>query len=211
MAKYVEAMKKKGPTPQIKAFKEHYKAQMKKVEMAHKKMEMDAHKNAHVWGTDGDHHMTVDVDNDLWYEFNAEYYKLREMEYYAMYKIPEIVGFRNHLHAVKATKEWAQIAEHWHMLSQVDQHKSVVKHQATLLVEALKTVHMTDADKKWVDPHYSPVMFDVWHMVYLYFVAVGKGDLEPMLNFLIDGKYDDKFVNHVKPEFGRPEENLYLF
>merc|ERR1712023_194583 len=117
LAKYVEAMKKKGPTPQIKAFKEHYKAQIQKVQMAHHKMEMAAQKSAHVWGTDGDHHMTVDVDNDLWYEFNAEYYKLREMEYYAMYKIPEIVMFRNHLHAVKATKEWHQIAEHWHMLS----------------------------------------------------------------------------------------------
>ena len=79
---------------------------MKKVEMAHHKMEMNAQKSAHVWGNDGDHHMTVEVDNDEWYEFNAEYYKLREMEYYAMYKIPEIVNFRTHLHNVRGTKEW---------------------------------------------------------------------------------------------------------
>jgi hypothetical protein len=25
-----------------------------------------------------------DVDNDQWFEFNKEYYKLREMEYYAL-------------------------------------------------------------------------------------------------------------------------------
>merc|ERR1712178_137309 len=72
LAKYVEAMKKKGPTPQIKKFAEVYKAQVKKVEMAHHKMEMTAQKKAKVWGTDGDHHMMVDIDNDQWYEFNAE-------------------------------------------------------------------------------------------------------------------------------------------
>jgi hypothetical protein len=70
---------------------------------------------------------------------------------------------------------------------------------------------MTDADKKWVDPHYSPVMFDVWHMVYLYFNAIGKGDLTPMLDFIIDGKYDQEFTDRVNPKFGRPDENLYLF
>jgi len=78
-------------------------------------------------------------------------------------------------------------------------------------MEALKTVHMTDADSKWIDPKNSPVMFEVWHMIYLYFVAVGKGDLNPMLDFIIDGKYDHEFANKIKPDFKRPEENLYLF
>merc|ERR1711924_476951 len=32
-------------------------------------------------------------------------------------------------------------------------------------------------------------------MVYLYFVAMGHGNLQPMLDFIIDGKYDDKYVN----------------
>ena len=147
----------------------------------------------------------------MWYEFNAEYYKLREMEYYAMYKIPEVVGFRKHLHEVRGTDEWETIEGHWGTIAKGEQHQVVVKHQGKLLMEALKTVHMTEKDQKWVDPHYSPVMFDLWHMVYLYFVAVGKGDLEPMLDFIIDGKYDEKFVKHVDPKFGRPEENLYLF
>jgi len=78
-------------------------------------------------------------------------------------------------------------------------------------LEAFKTVHMTDANAKWVDPHYSPIMFEVWHMIYLYFVAVGKGDLEPMLDFMIDGKYNKEFSNKIKADFRRPEENLYLF
>ena len=87
-----------------------------------------------------------------------------------------------------------------------------MKHQATLLLEALKTMHMSEQDKKWVDPSHSPVMFDVWHMVYLYFNAVGKGDLDPMLNFIIDGEYDQDFVDHVQPDFKRPDmEDMYLF
>jgi hypothetical protein len=33
-------------------------------------------------------------------------------------------------------------------------------------------------------------MFDVWHALYITFVAFGEGDLNPMLDFIIDGKYD---------------------
>merc|ERR1712094_131212 len=29
--------------------------------------------------------------------------------------------------------------------------QTVVKHQATLLIEALKCIHMTEEDKKWID------------------------------------------------------------
>ena len=175
------------------------------------KMEMDAKKNTKVNGTSPETTITVDIDNDMWYEVNVEYYKRREMEYYAMYKIPEVVGFRKHLHKVKGTDEWETIEDHWGTITKGEQHQVVVKHQVKLLMEIIKLYHMTDKDQKWVDPHYSPVMFDAWHMVYLYFVAVGKGDLEPMLDFIIDGKYDKKFVKEVDPKFGRPEENLYLF
>jgi hypothetical protein len=57
-------------------------------------------------------------------------------------------------------------------------------------------------------------MFDVWHMIFVYFRAVGEGNLEPMLDFMIDGKYDERFVDEVNPKFPAPEnypDNLYLF
>jgi len=214
LAKYVEAMKKKQPTEQMKKFAQLYQAQMQKVQMAHMKMKMHAEKTAKVWGTDGDHHMTVDIDNDEWYEFNAEYYKLREMEYYAMYKIPEIAAFRAKVSAVTKTDEMTTMKKHWKLVTMGEQHQTVVKHQAKLLIEMLKVVHMTEADQKWVDPKYSPVMFEVWHAVYLYFVAVGKGDVQPILDFMIDGKYDEEFAKKVNPKFGRPQEefeDMYLF
>jgi len=184
---------------------------MHKVQALKMKIDMKAEKTVKITGAAPERSMTVDVDNDLWYEFNAEYMKLREMEYYAMYKIPEIAGFRKHLSEVRHTDEWEGIQDHMEGITHGEQHQVVVKHQAKLLIEALKTIHMTDKDAKWVDPHYSPVMFDVWHMVYLYFVAVGKGDIDPMLDFLIDGKYDEEFVKKVDPKFGAPEKNLYLF
>ena len=83
LAKYVEALKKKGPTPQMKKFAELYEAQMRKVEMAHTKMSMHAEKTWNEWGSAPERHATIDIDHDEWYVFNAEYYKLREMEYYA--------------------------------------------------------------------------------------------------------------------------------
>jgi len=210
LAKYVEAMKKKGPTPQMKKFAQLYEAQMQKVQMAHRKMQMNAERSAKVWGSQDNHHMTVDIDNDEWYAFNAEYYKLREMEYYAMYKIPEVAQFRKMVTAVTKTPEMTKMKGHWKYVTQQEQHQVVVKHQAKLLIEMLKVVHMTEEDKKWIDPKYSPVMFEVWHAIYLYFVAVGHGDIQPMLDFMIDGKYDQKFAEHVKPEFGRPKEELEL-
>jgi len=75
---------------------------------------------------------------------------------------------------------------------------------------ALKCIHLTEADKAWLSPKKVPVVFEAFHALYLYFVAVGKGDLEPMLDFMIDGKYDEKFVKHVQPDFGAPE-TLYLY
>jgi hypothetical protein len=69
---------------------------------------------------------------------------------------------------------------------------------------------MTKEEEAWISPKKAPVMFETWHMIYLYFVAVGKGNIEPLLDFVIDGKYDEKFVNEVKPDFG-VEQNLFLF
>jgi len=211
LAKYVEMMKKMKPTPQMQKFAKLYQAQMQKVQMAHMKMKMHAEKGAKVWGSEGNHHMTVDIDNDEWYDFNAQYYKLREMEYYAMYKIPEIAKFRAMVTAVTKTTEMNTMQGHWKSVTDGEQHQTVVKHQAKLLIEMLKVVHMTKADEKWVDPKYSPVMFEVWHAMYLYFVAVGHGDIQPMLDFMIDGKYDEKFAKEVNPDFGKPKEELNEF
>ena len=59
------------------------------------------------------------------------------------------------------------------------------------------------------------MIFDTWHAIYLYFKAVENGDLQPMLDFMIDGKYDEEFEKKVGKEFGRLDvvsnDNLYLF
>ena len=163
-----------------------------------------------VTGQEPNQTATIDVDNKLWFEFNKEYYKLREMEYYAMYKIPEIAKFRAMVTDVRHTDEMSKMTGHWAAVTQQTQHQVVVKHQAELIMAAINCIKMTDEDKQWVSPKKSPVMFEAFHALYLYFVAMGKGDLEPMLDFMIDGKYEKNFVKHVKPDFGAPG-NLYLY
>ena len=78
---------------------------------------------------------------------------------------------------------------------------------------ALKTIHLKPDGKMWLNPKKAPVMFEAFHAIYLYFVAVGKGDINPLLDFIIDGKYDEEFVKHVKPDFFvKPkQDNLFLF
>jgi hypothetical protein len=210
LAKYVEAMKKAGPTPQMKKFAELYHAQMVKVQKAHMMLQKYTAHHIEMEGKEPTQTATVDVDNKLWFEFNKEYYKLREMEYYAMYKIPEIAKFRAMVTDVRHTAEMKKMTTHWTAVTQQEQHQVVVKHQAQLIMAAIKCIHMTEEDKAWMSPKKSPVMFEAFHALYLYFVAMGKGDLEPMLDFMIDGKYEENFVKHVKPDFGAPE-TLYLY
>jgi len=214
LAKFVEALKKKGPTQQMKEVKMAYMAQLKKVEAAHMKMKMTSHKTSKMIGQDPNHTLIVNIDNDEWYAFNVEYYKLREMEYYIQYKVPEVAALRGKVRALVNSGEFGAIEKHWLEVTQQEQHQVVVKHQGALVEAAVKTLHMTKEDEKWMDPAHSPVMFDAWHIVYCYFMAVGKGDLEPMLDFMIDGKHADEFVQHVKPKFPAPKnypEDLYLF
>jgi hypothetical protein len=101
--------------------------------------------------------------------------------------------------AVRHTKEMATLLQHWVQVTQQKEHQDVVKSQAEFIMSLVKLLHMSEKDKEWIDPTNSPVMFDAWHVLYIYFVAVGKGDLNPMLDFVIDGKYDEKFIHEIKP------------
>jgi len=78
-----------------------YKAQVRKVMIAENKLKQttDAHINRE---TDT---LRLDVDDDQWYEYNKEYYKLRELQYKAMYKIPGIANLRERLTKLRKTSE----------------------------------------------------------------------------------------------------------
>jgi len=214
LAKLVEAIKKAGPTEQMKKVKAAYMAQVQKLEMAHMKLQRSTQENMKVTGENPLHRAQINVDNDEWIAFNKEYYKLREMEYYIQYKVQEVVAVRKSVKDLVDTDEFETMEDHWETVTEQKQHQVVVAHQGALVKAAVQCLHLTKEDEKWMDPAHSPVMFDVWHLVYVYFTAVGKGDLEPMLDFMIDGEYDDDFVDAVKPKFPAPEnypDNLYLF
>merc|ERR1712185_461233 len=193
-----------------KKVKAVYMVQVHKVQAAHMKLKMSTQKNIKVMGTEPNQTAVVNVNNEEWIVFNKEYYKLRSMEYYIGYKVPEMVAIREHIHDLVDTNEFEKMEDHWEQVTHQKQHQVVVAHQAKLVKAAVMTLHMTEAEKEWLSPAKSPVMFDVWHMVYCYFMAVGHGDLEPMLDFMIDGEY----VKAVKPQFPAPENyphDLYLF
>jgi hypothetical protein len=136
------------------------------------------------------------------------------MEYYIGYKVPEVVALRAHVRDLVESDEFETMEDHFEEVTKQDQHQVVVAHQLALVKAAVQTLHMAPKEEKWLDPAHSPVMFDLWHIVYVYFKAMGDGDLEPMLDFMIDGEYDEDFVKHVKPQFPAPEnypEELYLF
>merc|ERR1711957_41105 len=188
LAKLVEAIKKAGPTEQMKKVKAAYMAQVQKLEMAHMKLQRSTQQNMKVTGENPLHRAQINVDNDEWIAFNKEYYKLREMEYYIQYKVQEVVAVRKSVKDLVDTDEFETMEDHWETVTDRKQHQVVVAHQGALVKAAVQCLHLTKEDEKWMDPAHSPVM--------------------------IDGEYDDDFVDAVKPKFPAPEnypDNLYLF
>jgi hypothetical protein len=80
-----------------------------------------------------------------------------------------------------------------------DQHQVVVHHQHEFIEAVVKALHMTKEDEKWLDPSYSPVMYDVWHMIYVYFIVVEKGELRPLTDTILYGGGDDFSQKHRSP------------
>ena len=120
--------------------------------------------------------------------------------------------------AVANTTEMKTMLVHWKQVTQQYQHQVVIHSQAKLIIAALKCLKMTPEDEDmYASPQKNEIMFDAFHALYIYFIAVGEGNLEPMFDFMIDGKYDEKFVKSVKADFGTPSEapvapeNLYLY
>jgi len=198
-------------------FKDQYVAQKEvvreaKVDLGVKGIELEG-KTDEAWKT-----ATVDVDDAKWAEFNKEYMKLRRIEFEAMTKVPEFVEFRTKVKAVKGTDEMKTMLVHWKQVTQQYQHQVVVHSQAKLIMAALKCLKMSKEDEeKFASPQKNAVMFEAFHALYIYFIAVGEGNLDPMFNFMIDGEYDEKFVKEVKADFGTPSEapaapeSLYLY
>ena len=111
-----------------------------------------------------------------------------------MHEIPELVMLRSKVTGVIKTAEFMEIKDDWKKKTMTVKHQNIVKSQAELLLQMVKAIHITEADKKYVDPKKnSPVVYDVMHAIYMYFKAVGDGDLEPMLDFMINGEYDKHF------------------
>jgi hypothetical protein len=142
LAKFVEKMKTRK-LPKLQEFKPKYIAAVKKLEMLHQKLAMTTQKTSKMVGQEPHQRLIVNVDDDQWYAFNEQYYKVREMEYYAMYKIPIIIMLRQRVSAVRHTNEMGQLQSHWAEVTHQDQHQVVIGHQGALLKEAVKTLHMS--------------------------------------------------------------------
>jgi len=110
----------------LNSFIPKYKAQVRKLMIAQNKLKQttDAQVNRK---TDT---LRLDVDDDQWYEYNKEYYKLREMEFRAMHSIPGIANLRERLTKLRNTSEMKDLQEHFQDVTKTDVHQNLVKRQA---------------------------------------------------------------------------------
>merc|ERR1712147_429085 len=117
-------------------------AQIHRVMKAHHILEKTMKKK--VTGKNPHHKGTITVNDDAWIHFNKEYYKLREMDYYAGYKIKEVVALRMHMKAVRKSDEMHAIEKHWMVITKQPQHQTVVHPQGELVMAAAKALHLFD-------------------------------------------------------------------
>jgi hypothetical protein len=89
---------------------------------------MSTYENSKNYGQSPHQRTIINVNNDDWYAFNKEYYKLREMEYYIGYKVPEVVALRGKVRALVETEDFEIIEQHWHVITEQDEHQVVVHH-----------------------------------------------------------------------------------
>lgn len=139
-----------------------------------------------------------------WKAYNKAYYDLRVMEYEVMYKTPAIVSLRKKAKAVILSSQWKRIQIDFKKLTGTKDHKEIVKLQLDTFEQASKIIKMTPIEAKNLSPQTSPIMFDGLHFLYVYFLAMEKGNVKPLLDFLVDGKYDREYVEGVDPDFFQP-------
>lgn len=72
----------------------------------------------------------------------------------------------------------------------------------------MNCLHFDANDDQWVNPKYSPIVYSGFYTLFVYFKAVGEGDFQPLIDFLVEGKISEDFENHVKSEFGRPPKDV---
>merc|ERR1711988_225248 len=154
-------------------------------------------------GQEPNQKLIVDINTEEWIAFNKEYYKLRSMEYYIQYKIPEVVALRKHMHALVDTDQFEKIEAHWKKVTMDKQHQTVVAHQANMVKQGVKVLHVAEDEKRWMDPAV-PQSCSTSGNGLLLLHGCRQGYLEPMLDFMIDGEYDDDYVKAVNPHFDAP-------
>merc|ERR1719329_120948 len=59
-----------------------------------------------------------------------------------------------------------------------------------VLEDGSKVLHMKKDDALKLSPSRSPIMFDTFHALYVWFLAVEDGNVKPLIDFLVDGKYN---------------------
>lgn len=111
---------------------------------------------------------------------------------------------------VVATPQWKKIEADWKMLTESAMHQTMVNDQVKLVAHLMECLHFEGKDDEWMNPKYSPVVHDTLYVLFIYFRAIGNGDLKPMLDFVIDGKIEPEFEDHLKPEYGAPPKEKLI-
>jgi len=90
-------------------------------------------------------------------------------------------------------------------------HQTMVNDQVKLVAHLMECLHFEGKEDEWMNPKYSAVVHDTFYALFMYFRAIGNGDLKPMLDFVLDGKIEPEFEDHLKPELddgAPPKEKL---
>lgn len=101
-----------------------------------------------------------------------------------------MVELRKRAKILIASKQWKKLEGDWKTITESKVHQNIVDDQIKLVIHIMDCLHFEGKDDEWVNPKYSPVVHDTFYALFMYLRAVRQGDLHPLLNWLIDGKFD---------------------
>lgn len=102
------------------------------------------------------------------------------------------------MQSLRRTHEAKHLIADWKEFTHDKDYQLLMSQEAQLILQTLNLLQIEEKDRILTDPSCSPAVYDAFHFIYIYFKAVAEGEMEPLLDFITEGKFHDDFVGTVK-------------
>lgn len=165
----------------------NYTAQVDKMGEAYLALE-NAIDDPEVMGPAGDQSVHIEVPDDEWAAFNEEFEATKAYEQDVMSQLPMVKNFRQHALNVAFSHEFKALEKDFKTVVTEEHVAGLVNEYQELLSETKSLPRISADTKAMIEA--SPAVVEALTAVDITMNALKTGDLEPTLDYLINGESD---------------------